>query len=164
MAKRRRKTPTRVIVSRLHKKADRALSLYVRAKTFVEFGGKCAICQVNPIEACFHFVRRRRKILRWDIRNVIGTCHRCNYLEYRNPDPSRAWYIRQYGLKRYLTIVDLSHTDFDPTPEFLQSVIDRFTYLLAYLKSMEIVDALPDSNTDDDSDDSSVVRDPAGDR
>ena len=132
--KRKKKVNARKLLSRLHKKADAAISLYVRAVTKAEFGGKCSICLVNPVENCFHFVRRRRKILRWDLRNLTGACHRCNYLEYRDPDPSRAWYIRRHGVEQYLAIVDESAKAFEPTVEYLQAIVDRFTSELESMK------------------------------
>jgi len=130
--KKRKKIPARTILRRLHNKADKAISLYVRAITEIEYGA-CAICLKNPIQCCFHFVRRGRKVLRWHLPNLVGTCHRCNYIEYRNPDISRAWYIRRHGADRYLALVDRSMTNFEPTPEFLQGVIDNFTVQLKNL-------------------------------
>ena len=124
--KKAKKVNSRKLLARLHKKADKAISEFVRATTAAETGGKCSICKVNPVECCFHFVRRRRKILRWDLRNLTGACHRCNYLEYRDPDPSRAWYIRKYGVDQYLAIVDESVKSFEPTIEYLQGIVDRF--------------------------------------
>lgn len=130
--KRKKKVPARTILRRLHGKADKAISLYVRASSKLEYG-KCAICLTNPIQCCFHVVRRGRKILRWHLPNLVGTCHRCNYIEYRNPDISRAWYIRRHGVNRYLNLVDMSMQNFDPTPEFLQDVIDTYTVALQNL-------------------------------
>lgn len=126
MAKKKKKVPARVQMRRLAKKADKALSLYVRELTRQKYG-KCPLCKTNPIQCCFHFIRRRRKILRWDIRNVIGACHSDNYAEYRNPDPSRAFYIREFGADSYLALVDLSAQSFEPTAEFLQGIIDKYT-------------------------------------
>ena len=99
--KRPKKISLRTQIKRAAKKADKALSEYVRFLTLAEYG-KCPLCIINSIQCCFHFIRRRRKILRWDIRNVVGACHRCNYLEYRHPDPSRGWFIRKYGVDLYL--------------------------------------------------------------
>jgi hypothetical protein len=117
-----RKVPKRVALRRLEKKADKALSLYIRALTKSLYDG-CPLCKENPVQACFHFIRRRRKVLRWDPRNVIGSCHKCNWVEYRFPDPSRAWYIRTFGVEQYLELVDKSAEQFQPTPEFLAGVI-----------------------------------------
>lgn len=133
MAKKRRKKP---LLSRLEKKADRALSLYVRDRTRREFNELCPLCGTGKIQACFHFVRRKRKAVRWDDRNVVGSCHRCNYLEYRFPDDSRAWYIRHYGVDAYLSVVDASTKPFTSTVEFLESVIRKYTNLLASLEAI----------------------------
>lgn len=106
-------------------KTDKALSQLVREETRREYNGLCPLCGRGPlverkpsrnnpattegaVQCCFHFIRRKRQILRWDRRNVIGSCHRCNYIEYKNPDPSRAWFIRKFGADLYLKLVDES--------------------------------------------------------
>jgi hypothetical protein len=112
----------------LKKKADESLSKYVRKQTTEKYG-QCPLCKEDrnrPVQACFHFVRRRRAILRWDIRNCIGSCHGCNYVEYRNPDPSRAWFIREYGVDKYLKLVDESKKDFEVTKEYLEGIIKKY--------------------------------------
>jgi hypothetical protein len=126
MAKKKRKIPARTILRRLHKKADKALSDYIRKETIVKYG-KCPLCLKKPVEVCFHFVSRRRKILRWDARNVIGSCRTCNYVEQFLPDYSRCWYINQFGVDQYLVLVEESRKSFTPTPEYLQGIIDKYT-------------------------------------
>lgn len=132
--RRGRKVPARVVLRRLEQKADKALSLLVRELTRREYGGKCPLCGEGKIECCFHFVRRRRKILRWSLRNVIGACHRCNYVEYRLPDLSRAWFVRKFGAEAYLALVDESVKPFVPTAGFLTAIIMACELELARLK------------------------------
>lgn len=127
--KKKRKIPARVQLRRLCKKADAALSLYVRELTSRMHGGKCPMCKVGSVQCCFHFIRRKRKILRWEFKNVTGACHRCNYIEYRDPDLSRAWFIRRHGVELYLALVDKSKESFEPTPEYLQGIVDEYTTL-----------------------------------
>lgn len=122
MARRRKSVPLRTRLRRLEKKADKALSLLVRAETADKYGA-CPLCKVGKIECCFHFVRRRRKSVRWDRRNVIGACHRCNYIEYRDPDQSRAWYIRNFGAEQYLAVVDKSAEQFVPAEPYLKAMV-----------------------------------------
>lgn len=120
--KRRKKT----LLSRLMKKADTAVSLLVRWETNQQYG-HCPLCpdqdKANPVQACFHFVRRKRTATRWNTRNLVGSCHRCNWIEYRNPDPSRAWFIRNRGVALYLEIVDKSMAYFKPTVADLEEII-----------------------------------------
>lgn len=122
---------------RMAKKADAALSLYVRELTKRMYNGKCPLCQVGQVECCFHFIRRKRKILRWEFDNVVGACHRCNYVEYRDPDLSRAWFIRKHGVDKYLAMVDKSKEQFEPTLDYLQGVINDFTARMAALNKPE---------------------------
>jgi len=168
MPKRKRKIPAATILRRLKTKADKALSEYVRAVTNAEYGGKCPLCgrgplipnkptkrdprlEVPAIQCCFHFVRRKRMILRWDLRNVVGACHKCNWIEYRDPDLSRAWYIKKHGVAQYLAIVEESEKSFTPTPEYLQGIIDRFTSELADIERFN-APTVPDAGKSSDAD------------
>lgn len=122
----RRKPSKAKQLSILKKKADAAISLLVRWETNNEYG-HCPLCpdqtKANPVQACFHFVRRKRTATRWDTDNLIGSCHRDNWIEYRNPDPSRAWFIRNRGVEKYLKIVDKSMGYFKPTIVDLEKII-----------------------------------------
>ena len=125
MAKKKKKVPLRTIMRRLVKKADKVLSLYVRKETIRKYK-LCPFCKVEPITVCFHFVRRARKSVRWLPDNTIGACGKCNFREYRNPDPYRAFYIREFGVEKYLAIVDKSQEDFTPTIEYLEKIIETY--------------------------------------
>jgi len=124
--KKKKKVPLRKLLRRLEKKADKVVSVYIRQRDSSVAKGKCIICKENPIQCAFHIIRRSRKILRWDTRNILGTCFRCNWLEYRNPDISRAFYIKTYGVDQYLRLVEESKQSFKSTVEYLQDVISKF--------------------------------------
>lgn len=132
--KKKKKVPLRKLLRRWERKADKAFSEYVRAFTKLTISPKCPLCGINEIQCCFHFIRRRRKVLRWDIRNVVGACHRCNYIEYRDPDLSRAWFLKTRGLTQYLDLVEMSKDTFIPTLEYLQQVTEDFIRYKAELK------------------------------
>lgn len=118
---------------RWEKKADKALSEYVRERTKKMYGN-CPLCEKKPVQCCFHFISRRRKILRWDARNVVGACHTCNYVEQNWPDLSRAWFIKKYGVDLYLSLVEESKQSFIPTQEYLESLVKSYQDLLRKLK------------------------------
>lgn len=118
--------PLKVLLRRLMKKADRALSVHIRHETGKGRNGMCPLCGKKKIKVCFHFITRRRKILRWREDNVIGACSTCNYVEQFYPDVSRAWFIRTYGAEKYLALVDESQQSFEPTVEYLQGIIDKY--------------------------------------
>ena len=122
--RRRRKIPVRTQIRRLEKKADRLLSLIIRARAVKEFGGKCPFCKENPIEVCFHFISRKRKILRWSLLNVIGACSRCNWRERYFPDLYRAWLIRRIGVRAYLAMVDIATESISYTVEEMSILIE----------------------------------------
>ncbi len=123
--KKRRKKP---LLSRLKKQADKALSEYMRELTRQRFDDICPLCSIDnkSIQCCFHFISRRRAIIRWDDRNVIGACHTCNFNERRFPDVSRAWFIRHFGLDLYLELVDTAIEPFIPTKEYLYDIIEKY--------------------------------------
>jgi len=128
--KKRKKKPWRTVLSR---KADKALSEYTREFTRRNYGDKCPLCEKKPIQCCFHFITRRRKILRWNGRNVIGSCHTCNYIERYFPDLSRAWYIRMFGVDAYLGLVDAARKNFEPTKAYLEDIIAHYKESLKIL-------------------------------
>lgn len=147
--KKKRKVSLRTQLRRLAKKADQALSRYARALAIIEYKGHCPFCGRDPLLpvpskdgkkmrkngwVCFHFIRRRRRIVRWVPENVIGACAFCNRIEVGNPDPYRAFYIRKFGAEKYLELVDKSLGSFEPTVEYLQKVVTEFTDQLAALK------------------------------
>jgi len=122
MAKKRRKL---TVVQKLMRKADRSLSAYIRAY-FEKESKLCPLCKIKPIKCCFHIVRRGRKAVRWDHRNVIATCFGCNLRELHDPDPSRAYFIRRFGVKLYLKLVDKSRESFVPEKDYLEGVIKKY--------------------------------------
>ncbi len=57
---------------------------------------------------------------------MVGACHKCNFIEYRDPDQSRSWFIKTRGVVLYLELVELSKQSFTPTVEFLEMIIDKY--------------------------------------
>jgi len=100
------------LVKMWEKKADNALSKYVREDTRDKFGG-CPFCG-GPVQHCFHFVTRKRRITRWLFINVIGSCKVCNKLERYFPDVSRAWFVKTYGAEVYLNLVRVAQKEWTP--------------------------------------------------
>lgn len=109
-------------------------SLYMR-KTSIQKYGLCPLCKQKPIDCNFHFVTRRRAIVRWSSKNTIGACKSCNWHENYYSDLSRAWYIREFGVEQYLALVDESKQDFVPTEEYLQGIISKYTQALQDLQN-----------------------------
>jgi len=152
MAKKKKKKtiPLRVRLKRLKIKADKALSEYAREVARREYDNKCPFCHRDPTTpvwsekkkkwmnnrwVCFHFISRRRKSVRWDETNVIGACSFDNAKERNYPDPYRAFYIRKFGVDKYLALVDKSIEAFEPTAEFLGGIVDEYVNRLKALVS-----------------------------
>lgn len=122
-------TALRKLCRRWERKTDRALSEYIRQIT-VHLYKVCPICNTRPVECCFHFISRKRRVLRWEVFNVIGACKACNKQERYWPDLSRAWYIKAKGADRYLLLVEASKTDWRPVGELdRQGLYDLLDYL-----------------------------------
>jgi hypothetical protein len=79
-----------VLTSRtvIKKQLDHLVSLIVRQRDVKRFSGYCLICTVKrqlgfqsamrPIQVGYHILPRGDSAVRWDLRNVIGTCAPCN--------------------------------------------------------------------------------------
>ena len=107
---------------KLMRLADSALSRYIR-KESKKLYGKCPFCKAKPIQVSFHFIGRRRKATRWDVRNLVGACKTCNYWERFFPDRYRAWFIRNRGVGLYLELVDNAEEVLVPSKEYLEDII-----------------------------------------
>lgn len=70
-------------------KLDNLVSLYVRRRDRAVHAGYCLVCMAKqrlglldrvpePITLAYHIVPRGDQVTRWDLRNVIGACKRCN--------------------------------------------------------------------------------------
>lgn len=68
---------------------DHITSLLVRRRDRLVHAGLCLVCVAKqalglldrapePIELCYHVLPRGDKMTRWDLRNMIGACRRCN--------------------------------------------------------------------------------------
>src|SRR5581483_6591905 len=121
-------TGWRKLARRWEKKCDKALSQYVRAKTLREFGG-CPFCG-GEIHHCFHFVTRKRRVIRWLLLNVIGTCKSCNKQERYWPDLSRAWFVKHYGAEVYIDLVRRSRRDWKAPRDMDRTEVERFVRYL----------------------------------
>jgi len=119
----------------LKRKADKALSKYVLAHAKSQWVYKCPVCQVRPIKVCAHLISRKRTIIRWNSSNVYPCCGPCNWQERYYPDISRAWFIQNWGVNRYLDLVKVSRNKFEPTRRYLEALIRNYTARLLSLRN-----------------------------
>jgi hypothetical protein len=130
MAKRKKKTALQLAKIA----ADDILSVWVREAAWVAGQKKCPLCNIRPIQCCFHIVGRSRTRTRWTAKNVIAACHPCNNQERFYPDISRAWYIRTFGADQYLRLVDESRIHYSPTVEALNHFVSGMEYKIQILR------------------------------
>lgn len=79
----------------LFKQLDHLCKLIVFRRDMKRFSGYCLVCVIKrelgltkepprPITTPYHVLPRGDKAVRWDIRNVIGSCGGCNYGELKS--------------------------------------------------------------------------------
>ena len=94
---------------RLVAQLDNIFSLVVRKRDSKLNFGRCVFGCGRPIQCVFHFVTRSKYILRWDLRNGVGSCYAQNYENEFNPHPYIQWYRKKYGDKAYDELVGSSN-------------------------------------------------------
>lgn len=104
---RRRKSRTLPGVSRkaLVDDLDHLTSMIVRIRDKRRTGGMCVFGCGRPIQCAFHFITRSKHIVRWDLDNLVGSCHAENYENEYNPSKFISWYIAQNGLEKWEALV-----------------------------------------------------------
>ena len=132
--KKRKKLPSFRLLER---KADKAMSRYIRTIS-IKLYDKCPLCGINDIKCCFHFVSRRRKVIRWKEMNTVGACNTCNYIENYWADLSRAWFIKTRGVKAYLDLVEESKQSKNFSREELAEIAKEYQSKLAALEGNDV--------------------------
>lgn len=93
------KKPRVVPLSKLVKKADRLLSLFIRARD-----KKCVLCGSTINLTNGHLIKRGKKPVRWDENNCFCLCSTCNFRDKVDTNYHGryvAWFIGRYGLALY---------------------------------------------------------------
>ena len=116
------KLPRKVSRSSLVKKADRAASLYVRARDKA-----CVQCGKRDSLTCGHLITRASFSVRWDERNLFTQCVGCNMLHEWRPHLFTDWYIQRFGVETYHQLVIDSKKLSKFTRSDLVEIEERFT-------------------------------------
>ena len=119
--------------TKLVKKLDKIFSLYIRARDSILYDN-CFFCRSNPIECCFHMIRRARYSVRWDDRNAVASCNYCNYCENNNNHPFVAKYIDAFGHELYLSLVEKSKIQPKHSLQELEKMISFFEAELSAIR------------------------------
>jgi len=111
MILKRKKLPTR---RSLVNKLDSIYAFKIKTRDSL-IRGRCpfhADVIFRPIEHVFHFITRAKHSVRWDDRNAVGSCSRCNLLyEYDQTfvDQVLNWYKTEVGQGAWDQLVLDSH-------------------------------------------------------
>jgi hypothetical protein len=100
--------PTSIPVSKLEAILWDVFSLYIRLRDIKANGGKCFYCAERPVQCAMHRVRRGKRAVKYDERNVHGGCFWCNGEDRFNPQKYDAIFIRKMGLNVFLDLVEKS--------------------------------------------------------
>ena len=82
------------------KKADAAMSLYVRARD-----KRCVLCGTPYRLQAGHLIRRGKWSVRYDERNVFCQCAGCNKRHNYYPEFYTNWWINRFGQEAYDKLV-----------------------------------------------------------
>jgi 5-methylcytosine-specific restriction endonuclease McrA len=136
MKGRHKKTDTtRALVSKL----DRVFSRFVRMK-YADNDGQvsCVTCgkQAHWKEVhAGHFVKRQHMSLRWDERNVMPQCVRCNLHMGGRQDDYAAYIVNEYGHATFADLIAKKHETKKWTRPELQELIDIYSERVRVLEN-----------------------------
>ncbi len=124
-------------LSRLKKKLDSLISLYVRKRASDSMGmAKCVSCgRVEPYMSlqCGHYISRSHYATRYDLRNCHPQCVRCNiFLKGAYPEYSN-YLLNKFGLDWYKQLLIDGAKIKKWTILELQAEIAKYTELLKKL-------------------------------
>ena len=133
---RRKKTDTtRALVNKL----DRVFSRFVRMKHADNDGQiSCVTCgkqaQWNEVHAG-HFVKRQHMSLRWDERNVMPQCVRCNLHMGGRQDDYAAYIVNEYGHATFADLIAKKHETKKWTRPELEELIQKYSERVSLLEN-----------------------------
>jgi hypothetical protein len=83
------------------------LDMICRDKTLARDGYRCVLCGEKDAKLlqCGHLFSRVAYSTRWDERNLVCQCGPCNLRHELNPHILTAWFVRQFGLSVYETLL-----------------------------------------------------------
>ena len=126
---------TRALVAKL----DRVFSRFVRMK-YADNDGQvsCVTCgkQAHWKEVhAGHFVKRQHMSLRWDERNVMPQCVRCNLHMGGRQDDYAAYIVNEYGHATFADLIAKKHETKKWTRTELEELISTYSERVKMLES-----------------------------
>jgi hypothetical protein len=100
---------------------DKLFSEWIRLR---DEAGRCRICEVRPVEVCYHIIPRGAHSIRWSEDNAWGACGRCNSAEQQNRPHYKDLHRQIMGDVAYAQLVARSREIADWTTEQLTTLRD----------------------------------------
>ena len=111
--------------SRAIQKADKAFSLYIRARD-----PRCVTCGSETTD-CSHLFRRTHHSTRWNPANAFGQCRRCHFKHHNQSESYLHDFARHHlGARKYESLRQLWETVSDFKVYQLEEIENYFKKLL----------------------------------
>ena len=114
-------------LAKLKRDLDRHFSLFIRRRDADDKGmGRCVTCGDWALLQASHFIPRQHLAVRWDVRNVHGSCARCNCWLHGNLIEYNAFMLKEYGQETIDELRRLQRTTLKLTRNDYNDLIARF--------------------------------------
>ena len=102
-------------------------SIYVRTRGGRRNGGRCEVCNTNPIQCAYHFIAGRWAAIHFHLDNLCAACSGCNLAEMLNrhgphDDKVRAAHVRLVGEDRVRWLEDHKRDPWKKSAEELMEI------------------------------------------
>jgi hypothetical protein len=100
-----------VSISKLEAALWDVFSFFIRTRDKRANAGLCFYCETNPIDCAMHRVKRGKRAVKYDERNVHGGCHTCNFEDNYNPQKFDVIFIKKLGADLLIELVTTGATE-----------------------------------------------------
>lgn len=87
-----------------------------------------------------HLITRGKKSVRWDLWNTHLQCSSCNLLHEHQPERFTKWFIEEFGINRWMDLVERSSILWKPTEKNMDQVIAGLNSILIKLQTSQNLD------------------------
>ena len=110
-------------------------SIYIRLRDKIANNGWCFYCGVRPIQCAMHRIKRGRRAVKYDERNVDGGCHYCNGLDgpFNQSQKFDAIFIKRKGVELFL---ELEAKGRETCPRSRVDIIEKTEYFRAQTRTL----------------------------
>lgn len=128
--------PAKIIKVKKRKKKTNRQLLERQADSLVRdivlFRDKFCVCPApknghGSVRTPGHLISRTRRSVRWGLNNVFEQCQSCNFLHENQPERFTSWFIREFSVEAYQSLVEESENTDKLSVEQLQILCNELT-------------------------------------